>query len=61
MYECTSSWLDFKACATVNGWTDEGKGLFLAVSLPGHVGIRGPIWQCTFKKLLTLEIFYKVH
>lgn len=39
-YDGTSSWLDYKAhfeaCAAVNGWTEESKRLFLAVSLRGH-------------------------
>lgn len=39
-YDGTSSWLDYKghfeAFAAVNGWTEESKGLFWAVSLRGH-------------------------
>ncbi|XP_062599620.1 uncharacterized protein LOC134261188 [Saccostrea cucullata] len=39
-YDGTNSWLDYKshfeACAVVNGWTDDKKGLYLAVSLRGQ-------------------------
>ena len=39
-YDGSSSWLDYKchfeACASVNGWNEETKGLFLALSLRGH-------------------------
>lgn len=39
-YDGTSSWLDykahFKACAAVNGWSEESIGMVLAVSLRGH-------------------------
>jgi hypothetical protein len=39
-YDGSSSWLDYKchfeACASVNGWNKETKGLFLALSLRGQ-------------------------
>ena len=39
-YDGSSSWLDYKcyfeACANVNGWNQEKKGLFLALSLRGQ-------------------------
>ena len=39
-YDGSSSWLDYKchfeACASVNGWNEEKKGLFLALSLRGQ-------------------------
>ena len=39
-YDGSSSWLDYKchfeACANVNGWNEEKKGLFLALSLRGQ-------------------------
>ena len=39
-YDGTGEWLDYKAhfdaCAELNGWTDELKGLYLSVSLRGQ-------------------------
>ena len=39
-YHDSSSWLDYKchfeACANVNGWSEEKKGMFLALSLRGQ-------------------------
>lgn len=39
-YDGSSSWLDYKchfeACASVNGWNEEKKGLFLALSIRGQ-------------------------
>ncbi|VDI18227.1 Hypothetical predicted protein [Mytilus galloprovincialis] len=47
-YEGTSSWLDFKshfeACSSINNWSEQDKGLYLAVALRGQAqGILGDL------------------
>ena len=47
-YDGTSSWVDYKAhfdvCAELNGWSEQEKGMYLAVSLRGQAqGVFGNI------------------
>ena len=48
MYDGSVAWTDYKAhfeaCAKLNGWTDEQKGLYLSVSLRGQA-------QCVYSNL----------
>ena len=57
-YDGASSWLDYKAqfdvCAQLNSWTENEKGLYLAVSLRGQAqGIIGNLGKSNdYKELV---------